>query len=161
MSNHRYRVDVRPDGPNSYLLRVPELDGTNGIDEVAGKCEDLPDLEQEAKSLVATVLNVSPDEIEVDIRWDTSGQPLEVCRDRVLRAGEIRRQIGDLWSEYIDRVPRRFAVEPSETPDHRHGLISPFILSTYRVTSGPAEPRETHCLSHLTSRPSAVNWPAV
>lgn len=117
VSTHRYRVDVSPDGPDHYLLRVPELDGTNSVDEVKGECENLDDLEHDAESLVAAVLGGQPDDVRVDIRWDTSKRAIEICRDRVIRAAEIRRQIGELWSEYIDRAPRRFAVEPAETPD--------------------------------------------
>lgn len=117
VSTHRYRVDVSPDGPDHYLLRVPELDGTNGVAEVTGECENLDDLEHDAESLVAAVLGSDPDDVHVDIRWDTSKRAVEICRDRVIRASEIRRQIGELWSEYIDRTPRRFAVEPADAPD--------------------------------------------
>jgi hypothetical protein len=115
--SHRYRVDVSPDGPNHYLLRVPELDGTNGAGEVTGQCEKLDDLEYDAESLVAATLDSYPDAIQVEIRWDTSKRAVEICRDRVIRASVLRTQIGELWSEYIDRVPRRFAVEPADTPD--------------------------------------------
>lgn len=112
MSTHRYRVDVRPDGPDHYFLRVPELDGTDGIDEVVGQCENLLELEDDAESLIATVLEVSPDDIEVDIRWDTSLRGVDVCRDRVLRAIEIRGQMVNVWNEYIGRQPRRFWLVP-------------------------------------------------
>ncbi|SPM40601.1 Mycobacterium numidiamassiliense ORFan [Mycobacterium numidiamassiliense] len=117
MSAHHYRVDVRSDGPNHYLLRVPELDGTDCIAEVVGQCENLDDLEYDAESLVAVVLDVSPDEVEVEIHWDTSFRAVEVCRDRVERTAEIRSQMVDIWNEYIDRVPRRFAVIPAEAPN--------------------------------------------
>jgi hypothetical protein len=117
VTSHRYRVDVSPDGPDHYRLRIPELDGTNGADEVTGQCENLDDIEYDAQWLVATVLDSHPDDIDVDIRWDTSKRAIEICRDRVIRAAGIRRQIGELWSEHIDRVPRRFAVEPADTPD--------------------------------------------
>jgi hypothetical protein len=46
-----------------------------------------------------------------------STRAVEVCRDRVPRAAEIRGHIGTLWSEYIDRAPRRFNVTPSDEPD--------------------------------------------
>ncbi|MDT5258884.1 MAG: hypothetical protein QOD10_3964 [Mycobacterium sp.] len=37
---------------------------------------------------------------------------VEVCRDRVRRAGEIRDTIGSEWAEYMgaDEQPRRFAL---------------------------------------------------
>lgn len=114
---HRYRVDVTPDGPNHYVIRVPELDGTNGVAEVSGECENLNDLEDDAQALIAEVLDIHPDNVEVDIRWGTSKRAVKICRDRVIRAAEIRTQIGELWGEYIDRVPRRFVVEPADAPD--------------------------------------------
>ena len=42
---------------------------------------------------------------------------VEVCRDRVRRATEIREKIGRLWGEYIDRAPRRFDVVPGDDPE--------------------------------------------
>lgn len=113
MSTHRYGVEVCPDGPGHYLLRVPELDGTNGIDEVVGQCEDLAELADDAESLIATVLGVGPEEIEIEIHWDNSRRAVEVCRDRVLRAGEIRGQMAEVWNDYIGRRPRRFWLVPA------------------------------------------------
>lgn len=84
-------------------LNGGRLDGTNGVEEVTGQCENLESLEHDAESLVAAVLDSDPD--YVDIRWDTSNRAVEICRDRMIRAAEIRRRIGELWSEYIDRIP--------------------------------------------------------
>lgn len=39
-----------------------------------------------------------------------AGPDVEVLRDRVLRAGEIRAAIGDVWNAYVSRQPRRFGL---------------------------------------------------
>lgn len=67
-SAHRYRVNVGPDpeSPRFLLLRVPELDHLETFGAL-GQCEEPEDLEYDAKSLVACLLDVELDEVAVDI----------------------------------------------------------------------------------------------
>lgn len=111
----RYRVNVRPDGLTHFVLHAPELDGYHTAN--TRRCDDLTNVEDDAAELVASILGVDPDTVEIDLRCDTSERAVEVCRDRVYRAAAIRGQIGDLWAEYIDRFPRRFTVRPGDAPD--------------------------------------------
>ncbi|MGU3501899.1 hypothetical protein [Mycobacterium sp. C31M] len=46
---------------------------------------------------------------------------IDVLRDRVHRAGEIREEIGDMWEAYLQRSPRRLALVPGE--DARWSLV--------------------------------------
>lgn len=111
------RRSSAPDGLDRYLLRIPEFDSTNGLDPAWAQHDGLVDLESEARSLVAVALDIDPDDVELDVHGGTGGQTVEVCRDRVIRAAEIRQQIGKLWGEYIDRGPRWFAIEQAGTLD--------------------------------------------
>lgn len=41
---------------------------------------------------------------------------IEVLRDRLRRASEVRKSLGTLWNEYLERLPRRFGlIRSSET----------------------------------------------
>lgn len=48
---------------------------------------------------------------------------IDVVRDRVGRASEIRRSIGALWNEYLERLPRRFGLVPDAESDTRWTLV--------------------------------------
>jgi hypothetical protein len=48
---------------------------------------------------------------------------IEVLRDRVRRAGEMRDSIGTLWHEYLDRLPRRFGLVADAESDLRWSLV--------------------------------------
>lgn len=48
---------------------------------------------------------------------------IEVLRDRVHRAKEVRDSIGSLWHEYMDRLPRRFGLVADARSDTRWTLV--------------------------------------
>lgn len=44
----------------------------------------------------------------------TDDWPVEILRDRARRAGDIRNEIGRIWSEYLEKRPRRLGAIPSD-----------------------------------------------
>lgn len=60
---------------------------------------------------------------------------LEVCRDRVARAAEIRSAIGSIWNEYIEQVPRRFVLKPGRDDDHRVVAVETFEQMPVRLST--------------------------
>jgi hypothetical protein len=48
---------------------------------------------------------------------------IEVLRDRVNRASEVRESIGALWHEYMERQPRRFGLVADAESDTRWTLV--------------------------------------
>jgi hypothetical protein len=53
----------------------------------------------------------------------TIAPDIEVLRDRVDRASEVRESIGALWNEYMERQPRRFGLVAGEESDTRWTLV--------------------------------------
>lgn len=48
---------------------------------------------------------------------------IEVLRDRLRRAGEIRKEIGAQWGEYLERLPRRFGLVADPNSNTRWTLV--------------------------------------
>ncbi|WP_457145516.1 hypothetical protein [Mycobacterium sp. URHB0021] len=48
---------------------------------------------------------------------------IEVLRDRVIRASEVRASIGTLWNEYMERQPRRFGLVADAESGTRWTLV--------------------------------------
>lgn len=48
---------------------------------------------------------------------------IEVLRDRVIRASEVRASIGMLWNEYMERQPRRFRLVANTESDTRWTFV--------------------------------------
>jgi hypothetical protein len=60
---------------------------------------------------------------------------VDVCRDRVMRAGEIRDEIGRAWGQHVEQVPRRFNLIRSEPEGHWTVVLDTLIPMPVRLST--------------------------
>lgn len=90
-----YHVDVYRDD-RWWMIRVPELDGTQGIDEVISQARRYAEIEPQARDLIALVADVAPSTIELDLHitvenLDVTATAEQIATDRKAAAEAERR----------------------------------------------------------------------
>lgn len=90
-----YHVDVYRDD-RWWMIRVPELDGTQGINEVISQARRYAEIESQARDLIALVADVAPSTIELDLHitvenLDVTATAEQIATDRKAAAEAERR----------------------------------------------------------------------
>ncbi len=86
MTTHTYRVDVHRDG-RWWILHVPELDGTRGLNECLSQARRYEDIEKDARDLITLVADVAPSTVALDLHVtvadiDLGATAADIARDR-------------------------------------------------------------------------------
>jgi hypothetical protein len=97
MTPHTYRVDVHRED-RWWILHVPELDATRGLDECLGQARRYEDIGKEARDLITLVADVAPSTIDLDLHItvndiDVSATAADIARDRATAAEAEARAI--------------------------------------------------------------------
>jgi hypothetical protein len=97
MATHTYRVDVHRDG-RWWILHVPELDGTGGLDECLGQARRYHDIGKEARDLITLVADVAPSTVDLDLHItvddiDIGVTAAGIARDRAAAAAAEARAV--------------------------------------------------------------------
>lgn len=77
-----YHVDVYRDD-RWWMIRVPELDGTQGIDEVISQARRYAEIEPQARDLIALVADVAPSTIELDLHVTVENLDITATADQI------------------------------------------------------------------------------
>ena len=67
-----YRVEIYRDD-RWWMIRVPELDGVDGLAECIGQSRRLEDVTTDAQDIIGLVADVAPSEIALDLRIHVDG----------------------------------------------------------------------------------------
>lgn len=85
-----YRVNVHRED-RWWIIRIPSLDGTAGLDECLGQARRYEDIEKEARDIITVVADVAPSTIDLDVHVrvddvDVSAAAAEIARERRVAA---------------------------------------------------------------------------
>ncbi|WP_440711920.1 HicB family toxin-antitoxin system [Gordonia sp. FQ] len=94
-----YHVDVYRDD-RWWMIRVPELDGSQGIAEVISQARRYAEIEPQARDLIALVADVAPSTIKLDLHvtarnLDITATAEQIAADRVAAAEAERRVLDE------------------------------------------------------------------
>ncbi|QYC54593.1 HicB-like antitoxin [Gordonia phage Agueybana] len=98
-----YRVDVTRDD-KWWMIRIPELDGVNGVAEPLTQARRFEDIETEARDLICLVADVAPSTVVLDLHIDVGGMDV----------GEVSREIATARAE-ASAAERRAVERSTET----------------------------------------------
>ena len=92
-----YHVDVYRDD-RWWMIRIPELDGVNGVDEPLTQARRYSEIETQARDLIALVADVAPSTIELDLHvtvenLDVTESAEQIAKDRATAAAAERRAV--------------------------------------------------------------------